>query len=191
MTSGLRRLCAVLSAIACLALPPMALAEDAITPEEACEQFPQAARADCLAGAALLMEGSSEPDVALTVRVEASAGKLAYKYQLHVPNDNGSTDFQECKTTDMLNLPAGNRVRLILTARDGIYTWRIPPLDVGVDLVPGRVNEVMLEPVANDTVIEGRLLDEQSEIESGTKIRVTDKVQETTGRLSLEALCGD
>jgi heme/copper-type cytochrome/quinol oxidase subunit 2 len=191
MASDLRRLCAVLSAIACLSLPPMALAEDAITPEEACEQFPQAARADCLAGAALLMDGSSEPDVALTVRVVASAGKLNYQYELNVPNENGSADFQECTTADMLTLPIGTRVRLLLTAQDGVYTWRIPPLDVGVDLVPGRINEVMLEPVANDTVIEGRLLDEQSGIESGTKIRITDKVQETTGRLSLEALCGD
>ncbi|WJH40857.1 hypothetical protein N7E02_09895 [Aliirhizobium terrae] len=191
MASGLRRLCAVLSAIACLAIPLVASADSAITPREACEQFPQAARADCLAAAELLMEGSRESDVALTVRVVASAGKLDYQYELNVPNENGSADFQECTTADMLTLPIGVRVRLLLTSRDGVYRWRIPPLDIASDLVPGRMNEVMLEPIANDTVIEGRLLDDESGIESGTKIRITGKVQETTGRLSLKALCGD
>lgn len=48
-------------------------------------------------------------------------------------------------TDNPVVLPAGKKVRLLMTARDVLHAWAISPLGVRLDTVPGRTNETWVE----------------------------------------------
>ncbi len=45
-------------------------------------------------------------------------------------------------------LPADTAIRVLVTADDVIHAWAVPAFFVKVDAVPGRVNELLIAPVA-------------------------------------------
>jgi cytochrome c oxidase subunit II len=53
---------------------------------------------------------------------------------------------QPVESANEVRLPVGQRVELELTSPDVIHSFWIPPLGGKVDMIPGRVNRLVLEP---------------------------------------------
>ena len=51
-------------------------------------------------------------------------------------------------TPDEIALKSGQRAVLEITALDFVHGFKVPDLGIRIDLVPGRVNSIALEPLA-------------------------------------------
>ncbi|MEO3998596.1 hypothetical protein [Mesorhizobium sp. CAU 1732] len=134
-----------------------ALAEEVMTPQEFCAELFASAKADCLAAAELLTAPSGMPPIgALSVFVRADDGALSVEYRLdrEYPAEDVSV---ECGPGDAIVLPAGAAVRLLFTSVDAIYTFEAPNYVEPIDLVPGRVNERLIETPAEAGEANGML----------------------------------
>ena len=50
-------------------------------------------------------------------------------------------------TDNPVYLPADTRVRVLVTATDVIHAWAVPSFMNKIDAIPGRANELLIEPV--------------------------------------------
>jgi cytochrome c oxidase subunit 2 len=69
------------------------------------------------------------------IEVEASQWRWQFRYPRH----------GEMMTEDVLHLPAGTPVDIVLTSRDVIHAFWIPRLAGKIDVVPGHVNVLRIE----------------------------------------------
>lgn len=158
------------------------------TPEEVCRQMSHVTREECLAAAALLMRAEVDSEIDLTIRVEATDGRVTYTYE-DIPSENASGDGRYCKAKDELVLPTGKTIRFLTTATDVIYSWRVPALSIDSTLIPGRINEAFIDPVEKAGMIEGRLLDEGKGTETVTDIRFVADAYDAKGTLKPQLFC--
>ena len=49
------------------------------------------------------------------------------------------------RTANEMHIPVGEKIRVLLTAGDVIHSFWVPQLQVKVDMIPGKTNEVWLE----------------------------------------------
>lgn len=153
------------------------------TPDEVCQRLSHVSQNECLAAAALLLRAQVDAGIDLTIRVEAAEGGLTYAYE------NAPAGGRDCTSTKVLVLPANKTVRLLMTSTDVVYSWRVPVLAIDSDLVPGRVNEVIIEPITSPVMPEGRLIDAGKGIETATAIRIVADAYLTDGKLKAELFC--
>lgn len=132
----------------------------------------------------LLTQAEPVPKVALTVRVTAERNGSNYRYEAADPSGTP----ESCDAADALVLPANRRVRLLATSSDAIHTWRVLDLGIAVDLIPGRINEVLTGRLpTGQTVLRGRL-----EGAKGTSTEVAVRlVGDGRAAPALRSLCGD
>jgi len=57
-------------------------------------------------------------------------------------NENTLNSFRLLDTDNRLILPFNNNTRFLITSRDVIHSWSIPPLALKIDAVPGRLNQL-------------------------------------------------
>jgi len=55
--------------------------------------------------------------------------------------DLSQGDFRLLEVDNRIVLPAGSRIRIIVSSGDVIHCWTIPSLGVKIDAVPGRLNQ--------------------------------------------------
>jgi len=93
------------------------------------------------------MEDASEPE--MSIQVTGSQWKWHYKY-LEYDVDFFSNLDRSLKVDDpnyllavdnRLVIPAGTKVRFLVTAQDVIHSWWVPDLAVKKDAIPGFINE--------------------------------------------------
>lgn len=70
-------------------------------------------------------------------RIEAHASQWQWRFSY--PEAPGST------TTDILHLPAGEPVDILVTTGDVIHSFWIPRLGGKIDAIPGRINTIRLQ----------------------------------------------
>jgi cytochrome c oxidase subunit 2 len=101
----------------------------------------------------LLYEMETTEDADVTLKVIGRQWYWDYEYPDHgvsitsimVPTDEISEGQRRALEVDNpVVLPAGARVRLLITGGDVIHNWGIPSLGVVRDAIPGRVNEVVV-----------------------------------------------
>ncbi|MEH3143824.1 MAG: hypothetical protein PGN34_00325 [Methylobacterium frigidaeris] len=171
-------------ALAGLCLLPAAAAGRSPTPHDLCREMPPAAAKECRAAADLLMEPTRPPPADLTVRVTAGADGLRYRYEGPGPSGEG----EGCDGVGALALPVGRRVRLLVTSGDAIYALRVPGLGLAADLIPGRINEVRLDPVrAGPALLRGVLNNAIGGRDGAVTVRLVGDGRET---VALRSLCG-
>ena len=56
-------------------------------------------------------------------------------------NESPKTEYYLTEVNEPLVLPIGKKIRFLLTAKDVIHAWWVPPLGVKRDAVPGFINE--------------------------------------------------
>ncbi|WP_417780460.1 cytochrome c oxidase subunit II [Stutzerimonas xanthomarina] len=94
-------------------------------------------------GLMLMPQLSSSENVALRVDVSGEQWWWRVRYQ---------TDAGEAvELANEIRLPVGERVAFSLTSPDVIHSFWIPSLGGKVDMIPGRTNELMLEPTETGT----------------------------------------
>jgi cytochrome c oxidase subunit 2 len=77
------------------------------------------------------------PGADAPMRIEAKASQWQWRFAY--PDMPGSTE------TDVLHLPAGEPVDIVVTAEDVIHSFWIPRLGGKIDAIPGRENTIRLE----------------------------------------------
>lgn len=119
-----------------------------------------------------LIETENATNTELTIRVTAYQWKWGYEYVdagVHVLStlDHASNEARQLGSSIdprsvpdyLLNVdhplvvPAGTKVRLLLTAQDVIHAWWVPALAVKKDAIPGFINEVWFKVDADKTGI--------------------------------------
>lgn len=107
------------------------------------------------------MEDASEPE--MSIQVTGSQWKWHYKYLEHDIDFFSNLD-RSLKVDDpnyllevdnRLVIPAGTKVRFLVTAQDVIHSWWVPDLAVKKDAIPGFINEtwtLVPETVAGQTL---------------------------------------
>ncbi|WP_417777488.1 cytochrome c oxidase subunit II [Stutzerimonas xanthomarina] len=94
-------------------------------------------------GLMLMPQLSSSENVALRVDVSGEQWWWRVRYQ---------TDAGEAvELANEIRLPVGERVAFSLTSPDVIHSFWIPSLGGKVDMIPGRTNELVLEPTETGT----------------------------------------
>lgn len=77
------------------------------------------------------------PGADAPMRIEAKASQWQWRFAY--PDMQGSTE------TDVLHLPAGEPVDIVVTAEDVIHSFWIPRIGGKIDAIPGRENTIRLE----------------------------------------------
>lgn len=85
-----------------------------------------------ITGERLLLLAEAAP-----TRIEVHAER--WRWTFHYPDHGGKT------TDDLLHLPAGVPLDIVVTSRDVIHSLWIPRLGGKIDVVPGRVNVLRLQ----------------------------------------------
>ncbi|MBK1622062.1 hypothetical protein [Afifella marina] len=168
-----RRLFSVL-ALMMLAEPVCSsFAQEAMTPQEFCAGLPPLAQENCNAAGELLSAPPTEEH--LTVFLRASDGALSVEYRFS--GEGASDDHSvECSAENVITLPAGEVVRLLFTSSDAIYSFDVPGYAGPVDLVPGRVNELLVKSPSQPGEIDGTLQTDSEDTKRAVRLRfVADK----------------
>jgi len=55
-------------------------------------------------------------------------------------------DYRLLETDHRVCLPLNIQTRVVVTSIDVIHSWAIPSMGVKVDAIPGRLNQVVLQP---------------------------------------------
>lgn len=64
-----------------------------------------------------------------------------------VPTDDlNEGDYRLLETDHRVCLPHNIQTRVVVTSMDVIHSWAIPSIGVKVDAIPGRLNQVILQP---------------------------------------------
>jgi cytochrome c oxidase subunit II len=85
------------------------------------------------------LHGDAEPGPA-TERIEVTGEQ--WWWRVHYLDANGRRDFA---TANEIRIPAGQRVELALHTGDVIHSFWVPSLAGKLDMIPGRVNRMILE----------------------------------------------
>jgi cytochrome c oxidase subunit 2 len=85
-----------------------------------------------------LLHAAEQPQINLTVTAHQWWWEVEYE------DDNASHRF---KTANEIHLPVNTQVRVTLMADDVIHSFWVPNLHGKVDLIPGRTNEIRLQPI--------------------------------------------
>jgi hypothetical protein len=157
------------------------------TPQDFCDAFAGAMRASCLESADLLMGEPALPEAALAVRLTANEGGLIFAYTAIDPSDGLEAAEPACEAAGLV-LPAEGRARLTATSHDTIYTWRVPDRGIAIDLVPGRINEIFIEPEAAGSFA-GSLEDAGGRPIGDAGLRFAEGLVDEAGAVDLAALC--
>lgn len=94
-------------------------------------------------GLMLMPQLRSAENVALRVDVSGEQ----WWWRVHYRTDAG----EAVELANEIRLPVGERVAFSLTSPDVIHSFWIPSLGGKVDMIPGRVNELVLEPTETGT----------------------------------------
>lgn len=100
----------------------------------------------------LLYAQDTIPEAALTIKIIGKQWYWTYEYPDHgnftfnalMLSDERAAELGEPRllgTTNRVVVPAGQTVRLLVTAADVIHSWSIPSFGVKIDAVPGRINQ--------------------------------------------------
>lgn len=104
--------------------------------------FPSAALAALLAYAMWLMPSLrpwAPAEAAGALRVEVVGEQYWWRVTYRLP------DGETVASANEIRLPAGGRVAFTLRAKDVIHSFWIPPLAGKMDMIPGRVNRLVVE----------------------------------------------
>ncbi len=174
-------------AVLALMLAPAspALAETALTPQEACAALSEALRADCVAAGELLLDPAGMPhgDVDLAVSLRAENGALSAAFQRYATDEGPIT----CPASGIVVLPVGEDVYLHLTAIDAIYSFALPGHIDALNLVPGRVEQRRLTTPAEAGETTGSLKTDAD----GTVAAIAVRFVAGIDALDSAALCAD
>lgn len=96
------------------------------------------------------------PESDMTVKVVGNQWNWDYVYVDHGEFEFNSAMLSEedsaaagvsyrLATTEPMVVPAGKKVRLIVTASDVLHSWAMPSFGVKMDAVPGRLNETWFQ----------------------------------------------
>jgi cytochrome c oxidase subunit 2 len=102
--------------------------------------FPTVVLAILLAFALPILPRLLEPGPRGGLRIEITGETWWWRVRYHAP-DGGQLEL-----ANEIRLPVGERVELTLTSADVIHSFWIPSLGGKVDMIPGRVNRLALEP---------------------------------------------
>lgn len=176
-----------------LAFSPNVLSAQERKPGDVCDELPPGGtRAACLEGAKLLLAPSPISETELVIWVRGNEGAITYRYELQGAGDASPDTLKECETQGALTLPLDAKTGLLLTADDIVYTWKMPALDLEVDLVPGRINLATVEARAKapaDPKVQ--LIDEETgAVLSTADARFIESARDESGRLRLQDFCG-
>ncbi|MEM6649074.1 MAG: cytochrome c oxidase subunit II [Pseudomonadota bacterium] len=100
----------------------------------------------------LFGEDKSQIVPAPTVTIKSTGFQWGWNYSypdygdfeftsLIAPKDSVPSHLYRLATTNDIVVPAGETIRLVVTARDVIHAWAMPAFAVKIDAIPGRLNE--------------------------------------------------
>lgn len=92
-----------------------------------------------------LMPGLRGPAEDVTLRIAVSGER--WWWRVHYLGPDGDT----IASANEIRLPAGERVEFALSSPDVIHSFWLPTLGGKVDMIPGRVNRMLLEPTEPGT----------------------------------------
>ena len=162
-----------------------AVAETALTPQEACAALSEALRGDCVAAGELLLDpaGMPQDDVDLTVSLRAENVALSAAYQRYATDEGPIT----CPASGIGVVPAGEDVYLHLTAIDAIYSFALPGHIDTLYLLPGRVEQRRLTTPAEAGETTGSLKTDADGTVAAIAVRFVAGIDALDGA----ALCAD
>ena len=103
--------------------------------------FPTVVLAVLLVIGLRMMPVLAEPGAADGIRLEVSGEQWWWRVRYHLP---GEPPFE---TANEVVLPVGERVEVTVTSPDVIHSLWVPSLAGKIDMIPGRVNRIALEPL--------------------------------------------
>lgn len=108
-----------------------------------CGDLPDAAKTACREAFELLTRDTGAEDAEIVVAVTADTQGWRHEYRL--PPTADSTGLT-CIVPGPINLRRDGDTRLLVTASDTIHTWQVPALDLKIDAIPGRIDELTIHP---------------------------------------------
>jgi len=97
----------------------------------------------------------SAPDTEMTLKITGNQWYWSYEYpdQDGIAFDSNIVESEDLKpgqprmlsVDNVVVLPVGTKIRLLMTSNDVIHNWAIPAFAVKLDTVPGRTNETWIE----------------------------------------------
>jgi len=99
------------------------------------------------------MDHTAEPDMTLKIIGHQwywsyeypDQGNFTFDANMTFAEDLEDKSLRMMETDNHVVLPAGKKIRLLMTSTDVLHAWGVPSLGVKLDTVPGRLNETWVQ----------------------------------------------